>query len=130
MCAYMSDKRTRVFRETERQYQGKVAELQSQLERSQHQFGQRVRETVDREVRHKSEQIAELQTQMRQGSDNFEVVQLREQLAVEKAKLEQLTWMEEQRARDVHEARDKILRGSAQHMEKVAVENLKSALAD
>eukprot|EP00971_Amphidinium_carterae_P320232 6365615-Amphidinium_carterae.1 len=34
MCAYMSDKRTRVFRKTENMYQGKVAELQSQV----HQF--------------------------------------------------------------------------------------------
>eukprot|EP00971_Amphidinium_carterae_P136636 2707322-Amphidinium_carterae.2 len=131
MCAYMSDEQARVFRETERQYQGKVAELQEQLERFQQQFGQRVRETVEREVRHKSEQIAELQTQMRQGSDRFEVVQLREQLASECAKLEQLTWMEEQRARDVREARETILRGNAQHMERVAeVENLRSALAD
>eukprot|EP00971_Amphidinium_carterae_P035067 690176-Amphidinium_carterae.1 len=39
--------------------------------------------------------------------------------------------MEEQRARDVHEVRDKILRGNTQHMERMAeVENLRSALAD
>eukprot|EP00971_Amphidinium_carterae_P287890 5715221-Amphidinium_carterae.1 len=30
MCAYLSDERTRVFRETENMYQGKVAELQRQ----------------------------------------------------------------------------------------------------
>eukprot|EP00971_Amphidinium_carterae_P106781 2115164-Amphidinium_carterae.1 len=29
MCAYMFDKRTRVFRKTENMYQGKVAELPS-----------------------------------------------------------------------------------------------------
>eukprot|EP00971_Amphidinium_carterae_P171254 3394580-Amphidinium_carterae.1 len=39
--------------------------------------------------------------------------------------------MEEQRARDVHEARDTILRGNAQHLDSMAeVEKLKSALAD
>eukprot|EP00971_Amphidinium_carterae_P274805 5453113-Amphidinium_carterae.1 len=39
--------------------------------------------------------------------------------------------MEEQRARDVHEARDKILRGNTQHLESMAeVDNLRSALAD
>eukprot|EP00971_Amphidinium_carterae_P212599 4219304-Amphidinium_carterae.1 len=68
---------------------------------------------------------------MRQGGDSLEVAQLRENLALEKAKLEQLTWMEERRARDVREVREQILRGNVQHMEKVAeVENLKSALAD
>eukprot|EP00971_Amphidinium_carterae_P299564 5951830-Amphidinium_carterae.1 len=69
---------------------------------------------------HKSEQIAELQNQIRESGDSFEVVQLRDQLAEEKAKLEHLTWMEEQRAQDVHEGRDKILRGNAQHMERMA----------
>eukprot|EP00971_Amphidinium_carterae_P150292 2979495-Amphidinium_carterae.1 len=39
--------------------------------------------------------------------------------------------MEDQRARDVREVREQILRGNAQHIEKVAeVENLKSAMAD
>eukprot|EP00971_Amphidinium_carterae_P185808 3688908-Amphidinium_carterae.1 len=39
--------------------------------------------------------------------------------------------MEERRARDVREVREQILRGNAQHMEKIAeVENLKSALSD
>eukprot|EP00971_Amphidinium_carterae_P234951 4662468-Amphidinium_carterae.1 len=39
--------------------------------------------------------------------------------------------MEEQRARDVHEARDTILRGNSQHLESMAeVEHLRSALAD
>eukprot|EP00971_Amphidinium_carterae_P278364 5525756-Amphidinium_carterae.1 len=56
---------------------------------------------------------------MRQSGDGLE------------AKLEQLTWKEEQRARDIHEACEQILRGNAQHMERIAeVENLKSALAD
>eukprot|EP00971_Amphidinium_carterae_P026477 522175-Amphidinium_carterae.2 len=35
------------------------------------------------------------------------------------------------RAKDIHEARETILRGNAQHQKKIAeVENLKSALAD
>eukprot|EP00971_Amphidinium_carterae_P029500 580802-Amphidinium_carterae.1 len=39
--------------------------------------------------------------------------------------------MEEQRARDVHEARERILRGNSQHFESMAeVETLRSALAD
>eukprot|EP00971_Amphidinium_carterae_P082906 1640231-Amphidinium_carterae.1 len=39
--------------------------------------------------------------------------------------------MEEQRARDVHEARDTILRGNTQHLESMAeVEKLRSALTD
>eukprot|EP00971_Amphidinium_carterae_P068217 1350766-Amphidinium_carterae.1 len=98
MCSYMTAERTRVFQETEQRYIGKVKELQSQVERFQQQFSQRVRETVDREVRQKSEQIAELQTQMRQGGDSSEVAQLRDRLALEQAKLEQLTWKEEHRA--------------------------------
>eukprot|EP00971_Amphidinium_carterae_P063794 1262590-Amphidinium_carterae.1 len=53
MCAYMFEERTRVFRKTENMYQGKVAELQSQVQRFQQLFGQRVRETVEREVKHK-----------------------------------------------------------------------------
>eukprot|EP00971_Amphidinium_carterae_P092673 1835289-Amphidinium_carterae.1 len=31
MCAYMSEERTRVFKETENMYQSKVADLQSQV---------------------------------------------------------------------------------------------------
>eukprot|EP00971_Amphidinium_carterae_P208673 4140314-Amphidinium_carterae.1 len=69
MCAYMSDERTRVFRETENMYQGKVAELQGQVRQFQEHFGQRVRETVEREVKYKSEQIADLQNQIRHGGD-------------------------------------------------------------
>eukprot|EP00971_Amphidinium_carterae_P206356 4094888-Amphidinium_carterae.1 len=53
MCAYMSNERTRVFRKTENMYQGKVAKLQSQVRQFYEQFGQRVRETVEREVKHK-----------------------------------------------------------------------------
>eukprot|EP00971_Amphidinium_carterae_P307410 6109194-Amphidinium_carterae.1 len=79
MCAYMFEKRTRVFKKTDNMYQGK-------------------------KVKHKSEQIAKLQNQIRHGKNSFEVAQLQEQLAVENAKLQQLTWMEEQRAQDVHEA--------------------------
>eukprot|EP00971_Amphidinium_carterae_P003216 63266-Amphidinium_carterae.1 len=72
---------------------------------------------------------------MRQSGNGLEVAQLRDILALEKAKLEQLTWKEEQRARDIREAREQILRGNAQHimlhMERIAeVENLKSAMAD
>eukprot|EP00971_Amphidinium_carterae_P074616 1474691-Amphidinium_carterae.1 len=75
--------------------------------------------------------MAELQAQMRQSSDSLEATHLRDQLAMERAKLEQLTWMEEQRARDVREVREQILRGNAQHMERIAeVENLKSAMTD
>eukprot|EP00971_Amphidinium_carterae_P313285 6226088-Amphidinium_carterae.1 len=48
-----------------------------------------------------------------------------------KVKLEQLSWKEEQRAQDIRDAREKILRGNAQHQEKIAeVEHLKSALSD
>eukprot|EP00971_Amphidinium_carterae_P242202 4809230-Amphidinium_carterae.1 len=114
MCSYMSEERTR------------VRDLQDQLERYQQQFGQPVRETVEREVQQKSEQIVELQNQMRHGGDSSEVVaQLREKLAMEQAKLEQLSWKEEARAKDIREARETILRGNAQHQEKIAeVENL------
>eukprot|EP00971_Amphidinium_carterae_P282379 5605968-Amphidinium_carterae.1 len=67
MCANMSEERTRVFRKTENMHQGKVAELQSQVQRFQQQFGQRVCKTVEREVKHKSEQIADFQNQIRQS---------------------------------------------------------------
>eukprot|EP00971_Amphidinium_carterae_P133782 2650056-Amphidinium_carterae.1 len=90
-------------------YQGKVAELQSQVHQFQKRFGQRVRKTVEQEVKHKSEQIAKLQNQIRHGGNSFEVAQLQKQLAVENAKLKQLTWMKEQRAQDVREACDTIL---------------------
>eukprot|EP00971_Amphidinium_carterae_P132614 2626328-Amphidinium_carterae.1 len=70
MCAYMSDERTRVFRQTEQKYQGMVADLRDQVERHKQQFRDKVRETVDAEVKHKSDQIAELQNQMRQGGDS------------------------------------------------------------
>eukprot|EP00971_Amphidinium_carterae_P107885 2135958-Amphidinium_carterae.1 len=76
MCSYMTAERTRVFQETEQRYRGQVRELQSQVERFQEQFSQRVRETVEREVKQKSDQIAELQTQMWQGGDSSEVAQL------------------------------------------------------
>eukprot|EP00971_Amphidinium_carterae_P037866 744625-Amphidinium_carterae.1 len=128
---YISEERTRLFRETEQRYQGKVRDLQGQLERYQQQFSQRVRETVEQEVWQKSEQIVELQNQMRQGGDSREVAHLREKLALEQAKLEQLAWKEEVRARDVREARETILSGNSRHEETIAeVENLKSALAD
>eukprot|EP00971_Amphidinium_carterae_P239775 4760050-Amphidinium_carterae.1 len=68
---------------------------------------------------------------MRQGGDSSEVAQLRDRLALEEAKLEQLTWKEEHRAQDIREAREQIVRGNAQHMERIAeVENLRSALSD
>eukprot|EP00971_Amphidinium_carterae_P170244 3373011-Amphidinium_carterae.1 len=68
---------------------------------------------------------------MRQGGDSSEVAHLREQLALEKAKLEQLTWKEEVRAKDIHEARETILSGNSRHQKMIAeVENLKAALAD
>eukprot|EP00971_Amphidinium_carterae_P129226 2559616-Amphidinium_carterae.1 len=57
---------------------------------------------------------------MRQSGDSLEVAQLRAGLALDKAKLEQLTWKEGQRARDIREAREQILRGNAQHMERIA----------
>eukprot|EP00971_Amphidinium_carterae_P351636 6492204-Amphidinium_carterae.1 len=76
MCAYMSEERTRVYRQTEQRYEGMVTDLRGQLERYKQQFGQKVRETVEHEVRKKSEQIVELQNQMRQGGDNNEVAQL------------------------------------------------------
>eukprot|EP00971_Amphidinium_carterae_P077983 1542715-Amphidinium_carterae.1 len=64
---------------------------------------------------------------MRQGGDSNEVAQLREKLALEQAKLEQLSWKEEARAKDIREARETILRGNAQHQEKIVeVENLKT----
>eukprot|EP00971_Amphidinium_carterae_P127182 2520368-Amphidinium_carterae.1 len=68
---------------------------------------------------------------MRQGGDSSEVAQLCEQLALEKAKLEQLTWKEEIRAKDIREARETILSGNTRHQDMIAeVENLKAALAD
>eukprot|EP00971_Amphidinium_carterae_P349272 6490934-Amphidinium_carterae.3 len=68
---------------------------------------------------------------MRRGGNNHEVAQLREQLTMEKAKLEQLTWKEEIRAKDIREARERILSCNSRHQEMIAeVENLKSALAD
>eukprot|EP00971_Amphidinium_carterae_P076890 1518926-Amphidinium_carterae.2 len=108
-----------------------VTELRSQVDRHKQQFRDRVCETVEAEVKQKSEQIVELQNQVRQGGDENEVAQLREQLALEKAKLEHLAWKEEVRAKDIHEARETILRGNSQHHEKIAeAENLKTVLAD
>eukprot|EP00971_Amphidinium_carterae_P303100 6022646-Amphidinium_carterae.1 len=49
MCAYMSDERTRVFRETEKRYEGMVADLRGQVDRHKQQFREKVRETVEAE---------------------------------------------------------------------------------
>eukprot|EP00971_Amphidinium_carterae_P244750 4859385-Amphidinium_carterae.1 len=58
----------------------------------------------------------------------FKETEQRYQGTVEQAKLEQLTWKEEQHAQDIGDAREQILRKNAQHQEKIAeVENLKSA---
>eukprot|EP00971_Amphidinium_carterae_P058392 1155273-Amphidinium_carterae.1 len=72
MCTYMSDERTRVFRQTEQKYQGMVTDLRDQVERHKQQFRDKVRETLEAEVKHESDQIAELQNQMRQGGDSSE----------------------------------------------------------
>eukprot|EP00971_Amphidinium_carterae_P134618 2668063-Amphidinium_carterae.2 len=129
MCAYMSDERTRVFRETEKRYEGMVADLRGQVDRHKQQFREKVRETVEAEVKHKSDQIAELQERMRHSNHN-EVAQLREQLAMQKAKLDQLAWREETRAQDIRVARETILSGNSRHQEMCAeVENLKTDAA-
>eukprot|EP00971_Amphidinium_carterae_P350738 6491715-Amphidinium_carterae.3 len=46
MCAYMSEERTRVFRETQQKYEGLVADLRSQIESHKLQFREKLRETV------------------------------------------------------------------------------------
>eukprot|EP00971_Amphidinium_carterae_P134085 2657207-Amphidinium_carterae.1 len=50
MYAYMSDERTRVFRETQQKYEGLVADLQGQVDSYKRQFGEKLRETVEIEV--------------------------------------------------------------------------------
>eukprot|EP00971_Amphidinium_carterae_P076342 1507495-Amphidinium_carterae.1 len=67
MCAYMSDERTRVFRETQQRYEGLVADLKGQVERHKLHFREKLRDTVENEVKNKSDQIAELQERMQHG---------------------------------------------------------------
>eukprot|EP00971_Amphidinium_carterae_P218122 4329994-Amphidinium_carterae.1 len=49
MCTYMSDERTRVFRQTEQKYEGMVADLRNHVDRHKQQFRDKVCETVDAE---------------------------------------------------------------------------------
>eukprot|EP00971_Amphidinium_carterae_P274936 5455398-Amphidinium_carterae.1 len=84
MCAYVSEERTRVFRETQQRYEGLVADLRRQVDHHKLQFREELRETVENEVKSKSDQIAELQERMRHNNHD-EVVQLREQLELERA---------------------------------------------
>eukprot|EP00971_Amphidinium_carterae_P338433 6475765-Amphidinium_carterae.1 len=74
MRAYMSEERTRVFRQTEQRYESMVAGLRGQVDRHKQKFRDKVRETVEAEVRQKSEQIVELQNQMKQGGETGTVV--------------------------------------------------------
>eukprot|EP00971_Amphidinium_carterae_P083846 1659428-Amphidinium_carterae.1 len=43
MCTYMSDERTRVFRQTEQKDEGMVADLRNQVDRHKQQFRDKVR---------------------------------------------------------------------------------------
>eukprot|EP00971_Amphidinium_carterae_P015417 304504-Amphidinium_carterae.1 len=119
MCAYMSEERTRVFTETQQKYEGLVADLRGQVDSYKLEFRAKLREIVEIEVKNK------------RHNNHDEVVQLCEQLELERAKLEQLTWKEETRAQDIRVARETILSGNTRHQEMcVEVENLKTALAD
>eukprot|EP00971_Amphidinium_carterae_P238313 4731015-Amphidinium_carterae.2 len=130
MCAYMSEERTRVFRETQQRYEGFAADLKGQVERHKLHFREKLRETVEIEVKNKSDQVAELQERIRH-SRHDEVEQLCEQQELEKAKLEQIAWKEETRAQDIRVARETILDGNTRHQEMcVEVENLRAALSD
>eukprot|EP00971_Amphidinium_carterae_P147071 2914239-Amphidinium_carterae.1 len=82
MCAYMSEERTRVFRETQQKYEGLLI---AKSDSKKLQFREKLRETMEIEVKNKSDQIAELQKRLRHNNHD-EVVQ-REQLELERAKL-------------------------------------------
>eukprot|EP00971_Amphidinium_carterae_P348544 6490551-Amphidinium_carterae.3 len=60
---------------------------------------------LEEATRDKSERFAELQGRMRPGNDD-EVNHLREQLELERAKLDQLAWEEEARTQDIRVALD------------------------
>eukprot|EP00971_Amphidinium_carterae_P155540 3084470-Amphidinium_carterae.1 len=58
---------TSIQRETQQRYQGLVFELKKQVEDHKIHFRERLRETVEREVKDKSEEIAEVQGRMGPG---------------------------------------------------------------
>eukprot|EP00971_Amphidinium_carterae_P218526 4337540-Amphidinium_carterae.3 len=61
MCAYMSEERPRVFEQTRARYQSHIVELRNEVEKHKSYFRERVREAMAREIKNKTQQIADLQ---------------------------------------------------------------------